>query len=239
MVNVRTCLPLVAVASLLIGGCTIPSVSINVQEGGTPAGLATVAQAPEATTPGSETTPAEAPGEPAPTNTLVVPPASQESPPPIGAPPEQPTASAPIVTAVVDPELAALWNYGLALREEVAEPLEEMVTTLDDLAVGSGAGDIAAICTGVEVVLSTLAEVQQGLDQVGPPPADDEDLQLAYSELNLALDDLGEGFALLQSVCQTMNLGALGVAAVYLENGAVHMENAGEAMERWEDKVGL
>jgi hypothetical protein len=139
----------------------------------------------------------------------------------------------------VDPELVALWEYAMALRAEVAEPLVEMVTALDELGLGSGTGDIVAICTGVDGVVSTLAEVQQGLDQVGAPPVDDEDLQLAYSELDLALDDLEQGFALLQSACQTMNLGALAEAATYLESGATHMENAGEAIDRWEEKVGL
>jgi hypothetical protein len=139
----------------------------------------------------------------------------------------------------VDPDLVALWEYALELRAEVSEPLEEMVSALDDLGIGSGTGDIVAICTGVDVVVSTLAEVQQGLDQVGEPPLEDEDLQLAYDELSLALDDLEQGFALLQSACQTMNLGALAEAATYLESGATHMENAAAAIERWEAKVGL
>jgi hypothetical protein len=127
----------------------------------------------------------------------------------------------------------------MALKEEVAQPLDEMVTTLDDLGIGSGAGDIVAICTGVDVVVSTMTEVQQGLDEVGAPPTDDPDLQLAYSELNLAIDDLEQGFVLLQSACQTMNLRALAEASVYLESGATHLENAGETMDRWEQKVGL
>ena len=127
----------------------------------------------------------------------------------------------------------------MALREEVVEPLEEMVTTLDELGLGSGARDILGICTGVDVVVSTVAEVQQGLDEVGSPPVDDGDLQLAYSELNLALDDLEQGFVLLQSACQTMNLAAIREAAVYLETGATHMENAAQAIERWQTMVGL
>jgi predicted ABC-type transport system involved in lysophospholipase L1 biosynthesis ATPase subunit len=139
----------------------------------------------------------------------------------------------------VDPELVALWEYSMELRAEVVKPLEEMVTTLEGLGLGSGEGDIVAICTGVEAVVSSLAEVQQGLDQIGQPPVDDEDLQLAYDELNLAVDDLEQGFVLLQSACQTMNLGALAEAAVYLESGATHMENAAAAIERWEEKVGL
>jgi len=230
--SVRTYLLLVAVACLVIGGCTIPSLTTNVEPGETPAEQATVPPEQEATPPPGETPYAEAPtampGEAIPTNTLVVPP-----------PTEQPTPSAPIPTALVDPELVALWEYAMTLREEVVEPLEEMVTALDDLGVGSGAGDIVAICAGVDVVVSTMAEVQQGLDQVGSPPVDDADLQLAYAELNLALDDLEQGFVLLQSACQTMNLVALGEAAVYLESGATHMENAGEAIDRWEEKVGL
>jgi hypothetical protein len=242
--SVRTYLVVFAVACLVLGGCTTPAVT-TVEPGETPAGQATVPPEQEATPPPGETPSAEAPTampeEPTPTNTLVVPPASpspeatatQEP----GAPP--PIPSAPVPTALVDPELVALWEYSVALRAEVAEPLDEMVTALDQLGIGSGAGDIVAICTGVDAVVSTLAEVQRGLDQVGQPPVEDEDLQLAYSELNLALDDLEEGFALLQSACQTMNLRALTEAAGYLETGATHMENAGAAIGRWEQKVGL
>ena len=199
----------------------------------------------EATPPPQETPSTETatviPEGPTPTNTLVIPPASPqpdatatEQP---GAPP--PTPSAPVPTALVDPDLVALWEYSTALRAEVAKPLEEMVATLEGLGLGSGAGDIVAICTGVDAVVSTLGEVQQGLEQVGQPPVDDGDLQLAYAELKLALDDLEQGFVLLQSACQTMNLGALTEAATYLESGATHMENAGEAIDRWEEKVGL
>jgi len=238
--SIRTYLVLFAVACLVIGGCTVPSATTNVEPGETPA--------QEATPPPGQTPSAEAatatPAEPTPTNTVVVPPAS---PPPDATateepgapPPEQPTPSVPIPTALVDPELVALWEYAMALREEVAEPLQEMVTALDDLGIGSGAGNIVAICTGVDAVVSTLAEVQQGMDQVGAPPVHDEDLQLAYDELNLALDDLEQGFVLLQSACQNMNLGALTEAATYLESGATHMENAAAAIERWEEKVGL
>jgi hypothetical protein len=246
--SVRTYLVLAAVACLVIGGCAVPSMTTNVPPGESPAELATVPPEQGATLPAEETpsleTPAATAGEPTPTNTLVVPPAS---PPPGGTatqepgapPPEEPTPLGPVPTALVDPELVALWEYATALRAEVAEPLEEMVTALDDLGIGSGAGDIVAICTGVDVVVSTLAEVQQGLDEVGAPPTHDADLQLAYDELNLALDDLEEGFALLQSACQTMNLRALGEAAPYLESGATHLENASEAIDRWEEKVGL
>jgi len=241
--SVRSCLMLFAVTCLVVGGCTSPAVT-TVQPGETPAEQATVPPEQEATPPAGETPSAEAPTAmpegPTPTNTLVVPPAPQETPSPPGAPPtEQPTPSAPVPTSLVDPDLVALWEYAMALRAEVAEPLEEMVTALDALGLGSGAADIVAICTGVDAVVSTLAEVQQGLDQVGEPPVGDEDLQLAYSELNLAVDDLERGFALLQSACQTMNLGALAESVVYLESGATHMENAAAAIDRWEEKVGL
>jgi hypothetical protein len=245
--SVRTYLVLLAVTCLVIAGCTIPAVT-TVEPGETPAEQPTVPPEQEATLSPGETPSVEAPtampGEPTPTNTLVVPPASPlpegtATEEPGAPPPEQSTPAVPIPTALVDPELVALWEYTLALRTEVAEPLQEMVTTLDDLGIGSGAGDIVAICTGVGVVVSTLAEVQQGLDEVGAPPADDADLQLAYSQLNLALDDLEQGFVLLQSACQTMNLRALGEASVYLESGATHMENAAEAIDRWEEKVGL
>lgn len=236
--SIRNYLLLFAVVCLVIGGCTVPSATTTVQPPTAPA-------MQEATPPPQETPSTETatviPEGPTPTNTLVIPPASPqpdatatEQP---GAPP--PTPSAPVPTALVDPDLVALWEYAAALRAEVAEPLEEMVTALDQLGIGSGAGDIVAICTGVDVVVSTLGEVQQGLDQVGQPPMEDEDLQLAYSELNLAVDDLGQGFALLQSACQTMNLGALAGVAGYLESGATHMDNAAAAIDRWEQKVGL
>jgi hypothetical protein len=251
--NVRTYLALLAIACLVVGGCTIPSLSINVEPGETTEMEATGVPLEEITplvveTPASEPSASE-PEAPTPTNTLVVPPASEGTPEPPGAapteeasepPPEEPQAPAsPIPTAVVDPELVALWDYALALREEVAEPLEEMVTTLDELGLGSGSADILAICTGVDVVVATIDEVQQGLDEVGAPPVDDPDLMEAYTELVAALADFEQGFLLLQDACQTKNLGAILEAAEYLESGATHMENAAEAIERWEDKVGL
>jgi hypothetical protein len=245
--NVRSYLALLAVACLVVGGCTIPSVTINVEPGETAAAEATASVLEQITPLVGETPAAEppAPGTeaPTPTNTLVVPPASEGTPasePPGAAPTEEPqTPSSPIPTAIVDPELAALWDWAMALDEEVAEPLEEMVEALDELGVGSGQGDIFAICTGVDVVVATLAEVQQGLDEVGPPPVDDPDLQLAYTELSAALNDLDQGFQLLQAACETMNLGAVLEAAEYLESGAAHMENAAAAIERWQNKVGL
>ena len=127
----------------------------------------------------------------------------------------------------------------MALEEEVVQPLEEMGTALDELGLGSGQADIFAICTGIDVVVATLAEVQQGLDQVGPPPVDDADLQECYAELIAAMDDLEQGFQLLQTACRTRNLGAVLEAANYLESGAQHMDNAAQAMERWQAKVGL
>jgi hypothetical protein len=253
--NVRTYLALLAIACLVVGGCTIPSISVDIGPGETPTGEATAPPVEEITplvveTPASEP-PTSEPEAPTPTNTLVVPSAPEETPttePPGTAPTEEPGGepsqetqepSSPIPTAIVDPELAALWDWVTALEGEVAEPLEEMVTTLDDLGVGSGEGDIFAICTGVDVVVATLAEVQQGLDSVGPPPVDDPDLQEAYVELSAALDDMEQGFQLLQDACQTMNLAAVRDAAQYLESGAQHMDNAAQALERWENKVGL
>jgi len=253
--KVRTCLTLLAVVCLVMGGCTIPSLSINVEPAEPPEEEATAPPLEEITPLVVETAAPEAPTAepeaPTPTNTLVVPSASEETAtpePPAAAPteeaseppPEEPQAPAsPIPTAMVDPELVALWEYAMALREEVAEPLEEMVTALDDLGIGSGAGDLVAICTGVDVVVGTIAEVQQGLDQVGQPSVDDPDLHEAYDELNLALDDLAQGFQLVQSACQTMNLGAALEAKDYLISGGQHLENAAEAIDRWEDKVGL
>ena len=245
--NVRTYLVLLAIACLVMGGCTIPSISVDVGQGETPGGEVLTPSLEEITplvveTPASEP-PASEPEAPTPTNTLVVPAASEGTPepePPGAAPTEEPeTPSSPIPTAIVDPELAALWNWALALEDEVAEPLEQMVTDLEDLGLDSAPPDIVAICTGVDVVLGTLAEVQQGLDTVGPPPVDDADLLLAYSELNAAMDDFEQGFLLLQSACQSMNVGDLVEAGTYLESGAEHMETAAAAIERWENSVGL
>ena len=233
--KVRSHLLTLAVACLVIGGCTIPGVTINIDQGET---------APqEVTQPTSEPTGSEPeaaePGEPAPTNTLVVPPQAEGSPAP-EAPPAAPAEEPPPTpTALVDPELAALWDYGLALQEEVVQPLEEMGTALEELGLGSGEADIFAICTGIDVVVATLAEVQQGLAQVGAPPVDDADLQECYAELTAAMDDLEQGFQLLQTACQTKNLGAVVEAGQYLESGAQHMDNAAQAMERWQAKVGL
>ena len=193
---------LLAITCFVIGGCSIPSVTINVDQG--------------------ETSPDEATASPA----QEVTPSTQEPP-------------APVPTAMVDPELAALWDYIVALEEEVVQPLQEMGETLEDLGLGSGGADIFALCTGVDVVLSALAEVQRGLDNVGSPPTDDADLQLAYSELRAAMDDMQEGFSLLQSACQTKNLGAVLQAAEYLESGGQHMDNVAQALERWQATVGL
>jgi hypothetical protein len=144
-----------------------------------------------------------------------------------------------VPTAVVDPELAALWDYVVALQEEVVQPLQDAGETLEDLGLGSGEADIFAICTGIDVVVAALGEVQQGLDSVGRPPSDDADLQFAYSELKAGMADMQEGFTLLQSACQTKNLGAVLQAAEYLESGGQHMENVAQAIERWKAKVGL
>jgi hypothetical protein len=237
----RNYLLLLAIACLVVGGCSIPAVTINVDQGeSSPEGQTAPAQE---VSPSSQEARAPAPGEPTPTNTLVVPPASDASPspePPGAAPTGEPQApSSPLPTAIVDPELAALWEYVVALEEEVVQPLEEMGETLEDLGLGSGGADIFALCTGVDVVLSALAEVQQGLDNVDSPPTDDADLQLAYSELRAAMDDMQEGFSLLQSACQTKNLGAVLQAAGYLESGGQHMDNVAQALERWQATVGL
>jgi hypothetical protein len=235
------------IAGLLIGGCALPSATVNVEPAGSP--LPEWSPSPTTVvTPLAEGVPspqpgATLPGEATPTSTLVVRIAPETSPTPeapgaaaTGAPQ---TASSPIPTALVDPELVALWEYVLQLEQEVAVPLAEMQTTLEELGLGSGQADIAAICTGVDVVVATMAEVQQGLDAVGAPPSDDSDLQEAYAELNAAADDLEQGSQLLQSACQTMNLGPLLESATYLESGAQHIENAGQAVQRWEDRVGL
>jgi hypothetical protein len=210
--NRRTYVVLLAIICLVIGGCTIPSLTINVDQGESPEGEATVAESEE---------PAPSVGET---------PVHEPSPE---------TPASPIPSAVVDPELAALWGYAMSLQEEVVGPVEEMAEALEDLGVGSGQGDVFAICTGVDVVLASLAEVEQGLDEVGPPPVDDSDLQQGYAELSAGVDDLQEGFMLLQSACQTKNLGAVVQAGEYMQSSAEHMENAAQAIERWKTRVGL
>jgi hypothetical protein len=245
--RVRIYLLMFAVACLVIGGCATPGVTINVDQGQTEPEGATATPVQEVTEPTpqpTETQPAPtAPVEPLPTNTLVVPPQAEESPtpePPAATPGEEPPeAPAPIPTALVDPELVALWEYATALQEEVVQPLQEMGTTLEDLGWGSGQTDITAICTGIDVVVATLAEVQQGLDQVGPPPVDDADLQECYAEAMAAADDFQQSFQLLQSVCQTKNFGAAKQAGDYAKSGLQHLDNATQAMERWQTKVGL
>jgi hypothetical protein len=244
--NPRTYVLLLAVFGLVIGGCTIPSLTINVDQGESPEKQATVAESEEPA-PSVGETPVDQPSPQTsdvatPTNTLVVPPApgSPAPEPPGAAPAEGSEAPAsPIPSAVVDPELAALWDYALSLQQEVVEPVQEMAEMLEDLGVGSGQGDIFAICTGVDVVLASLAEVDQGLDEVGPPPVDDPDLQQGYAELSAGVDDLQEGFTLLQSACQTKNLGAVVQAGEYMQSSAQHMENAAQAIERWKTSVGL
>jgi hypothetical protein len=210
--NPRTYVLLLAVVAVVIGGCTIPSLTTNVDQGESPEGQATVAESEEPATSVGETPVQELFAD---------------------------TSVSPIPSAVVDPELAALWDYAMSLQEEVVRPVEEMAETLEDLGVGSGQGDIFAICTGVDVVLASLAEVEQGLDQVGPPPVDDPDLQEGYAELSAGVDDLQEGFTLLQSACQTKNLGAVVQAGEYMQSSAMHMENAAQAIERWKTAVGL
>ena len=211
--RVRIYLLMFAIACLVIGGCTIPGVTINVDQDQTPPLEATAPPVQEVVQPTTES------------------PESQ---------PAQPQAApAPIPTALVDPELAALWDYAMALEEEVVQPLEQMGTALEELGLGSGEADIFAVCTGIDVVVATLAEVQQGLAQVGRPPVADADLQECYAELIAAMDDLEQGFQLLQTACQTKNLGAVLEAANCLESGAQHMDNAAQAMERWQAKVGL
>jgi len=211
--RVRMHLLMFAIACLVIGGCTIPGVTINVDQDQTPPHEATAPPVQEVVQPTTES------------------PESQ---------PAQPKAApSPIPTALVDPELAALWNYALTLQKQVVQPLEEMGTALEELGLGSGEADIFAVCTGIDVVVATLAEVQQGVAQVSRPPVDDADLQECYAELIAAMDDLEQGFQLLQTACQTKNLGAVLEAANYLESGAQHMDNAAQAMERWQAKVGL
>lgn len=242
----RTHPVLLVMICLALAGCAMPGVTVIVEPQDT-----LVAEATSV----SEETPAPVPptptlGPPTPTNTLVIPPTPGETPvseatsaPPAEepeAPGEEPGPPAsPVPTAQVAPELVELWEYGQGLQEELIEPLEEMATTLEDLGIGSGEADIVAICTGVDVVLATLAEVQQGLEEQGPPPTDDPDLQECWVELNAALDDFEQGLLILDDVCETFRVGQLPEALTYLETAAQHMENAAAAFERWESKMGF
>ena len=235
----RSYVLLLALICLVLGGCTMPGATTIVEPHDTPPSEATA-------------TPVESPapvpptptlGLPTPTNTLVVPPAPEETPvsEPTSAPPTEeaePPAS-PVPTANVDPELLELWEYGQGLQEKLIQPVEEMATTLEDLGIGSGEPDIVAICTGVDVVLAALAEVQQGLEEQGPPPTDDPDLQECWVELNAALDDFEQGLLILDDVRETFRVGQLPEALTYLETAAQHMENAAAAFERWESKMGF
>jgi len=230
---------LLALICLVLGGCTMPGATTIVEPQDTPVAEATslLAETP------APVPPTPTLGPPTPTNTLVVPPAPEETPvsEPTSAPPTEeaePPAS-PVPTANVDPELLELWEYGQGLQEKLIQPLEEMATTLEDLGIGSGEADIVAICTGVDVVLATLAEVQQGLEEQGPPPTDDPDLQECWVELNDALDDFEQGLLILDDVCETFRVGQLPEALTYLETAAQHMENAAAAFERWESKMGF
>ena len=109
--NARNYLLLLAITCLVIGGCSIPSVTINVDQGETPPDEATAPPAQEVT-PFTQESPAPEP--PAPD-------ASPSPEPPGAAPtgePQEPPV--PVPTAMVDPELAALWDYIVALEEELS-----------------------------------------------------------------------------------------------------------------------
>lgn len=241
----HTHLLLIALVCFVLAGCTLPGVTIVVEPRETPV---------QGETPSSLESPVPLPptptlGAPTPTNTLVIPPTAGEtplaepaSPSPAGEPsqPGEPEpATSPIPTTEVASELVELGEYGQNLQEELIEPLEEMATTLEELGIGSGEADVVAICAGVEVVVATLAEVQQGLEEVGAPPTEDTDLQECWVELNAAVDDLEQGTLILGDICETFRVGQLPQVVAYLESGAQHMENAAAAFERWEAKMGF
>ena len=118
----RTYLVLLVLICLTLGGCTMPGATSTVEPHDTPS--------PEATATSVESSapvpPTPTPGSPTPTNTLVVPPAPEETPvsEATSAPPTEeaePPAS-PVPTAKVDPELLELWEYGQGLQEKLIQP---------------------------------------------------------------------------------------------------------------------
>jgi len=145
----------------------------------------------------------------------------------------------PAPTADVAEDLLELVEWAEDMEEEILQPVEEMATTLDVLFPDTGVPDVGTFCTGVEVALATLVEVQRGLDTVGPPPIEDPDLQECWNELNAAVDDFYEALLLLDSYCETRNLADLRQAAEPLYSGAEHLENAAAALERWESRMGI
>jgi hypothetical protein len=219
------CILLISLICLVIAGCRVPEAPTEAEPTSTP--TETVEPAPVGTP--TPVPPTPTPGPPTPTNTLVVPPSPADTP----APPT------PIPTAEVAPELLALMEWVQAAEEEFLQPLEEMAITLEQLFPEGEVPDINTTCTGVQVVLDTLVEAQQGLDTVGPPPVDDPDLQEGWAELNVAVDDFEQGLQYVDAWCETGNLANLLQAAAPLESGAQHMENAAVAFERWETRTGL
>lgn len=233
---------------LVVAGCGARAAPPEVAPTDTPVEAPAPTAVPAEPTPESTAVPPEptaesptpTPEPPTPTNTLVVPQTPTHTPlsEPTSAP-TPPPAETPIPTAEVAPEWVELAEWAQGVEDEVLQPVEEMATTLDELIPDSGVPDIRTFCTGVEVVLDTLRDVQQGLDEVGPPPTDDPDLQECWAEFNLGVDDLQQGLQLIDSSCETFNVADLQAGLAYLESGAQHMENAGEAFERWENRMGF
>jgi hypothetical protein len=178
---------------------------------------------------------------PPPTYTLVIPVTPADAPvtEPTGAPaaPAAETPIPPTPTTHVAPELVELVEWAEGLEEELLQPIEEMSTTLEELIPDSGVPDIRTFCTGVEVVLASLAEAQTGLEQLGPPPTEGPDLLECWAELSAAVDDFEQCFLLLDGACETLNLADLPTAGVYCESGAQNLENAAEAFERWRSRT--
>lgn len=217
------CILLISLICVVIAGCGVPIGPTEAEPTATPT---------EAVEPLPADTPTPIPPTPAPpppTNTLVVPPAPTHTPVP-------PT---PIPTAEVAPELVQLTEWAQDLQEEVLQPLEQMAAALEELLPVGEVPDITTACTGIQVVLDTLVEAQEGVDSLGPPPTDDPDLQECWNEFNAAVDDLQQGLQFVDAWCETGNPASLIQAWAPLQSGTQHLENAAAALERWQTRMGL
>jgi hypothetical protein len=178
--------------------------------------------------------------EPTSTPTEAIEPAPADTPTPTPlTPTPTPPPPTPIPTAEMAPDLVQLSEWALDLQEQVLQPLEEMAAALEQLLPEGEVPDITTACTGIQVVLDTLVEAQEGVDSVGSPPTDDPDLQECWNEFNAAVDDLQQGLQFVDAWCETGNPASLIQAGAPLQSGTQHLENAAAALERWQTRTGL